>query len=86
MMGPMMGGWGGVWGILGWLWMIIGWLVPIAIIVGIVYLLLGRSAGGRFPVGGGMAETALDILKKRYARGEINSEEFQRMKHELRED
>ena len=30
-------------------------------------------------------ETAEDILKKRYARGEISQEEFARMKKEIRE-
>ncbi len=30
-------------------------------------------------------ETALDILKKRYARGEINKEEYDKIKKDLQE-
>ena len=29
------------------------------------------------------SETALEILKKRYARGDISNEEYEQMKHEL---
>jgi putative membrane protein len=33
----------------------------------------------------GYHETPLDILKKRYARGTITKEEYERMKEELKE-
>jgi len=54
------------------------WIVFI-IIIGLLALYLFRS--GR--LGGGPAETPLDILKKRYARGDISKEEFDRMRKEL---
>lgn len=40
----------------------------------------GGLAGGR---GGGEGESVLEILNRRYARGEINREEFERMKRDL---
>lgn len=77
MMGPwMMGGFGG--------W----WFMPIIMIVfwglvvwGIVALVRGLSTGS----GGSsmQADPALEILKKRYARGEINKEEFEEKKKDL---
>jgi putative membrane protein len=33
----------------------------------------------------GVQESALDILKKRYARGELTREEFERMKQEIKD-
>ncbi|MDA0999034.1 MAG: SHOCT domain-containing protein [bacterium] len=56
--------------------MIVFWLV---VIVGAVALIRWVFISGRNGQAGGSpaAETAADILKKRYARGEINKEEFE---------
>jgi putative membrane protein len=55
-------------------------VVPSVVVLGIVYL-VKSFAGGRK---GAMKEgTALDILKRRYARGELSKEEFERMKEDL---
>ena len=69
-------GWGMGFG-LGWILMILFWAL---VILGIVYLVkvIARSAKK-----GEKAESSLDILKKRYARGEINKEEFEKMKDDL---
>ncbi len=71
----MMDGYGGVFMMLLWALLIVG------IVLLIVWLV--RQSGSR---GGGSddrVETALDILKKRYAKGEIGKEEFEQMKREL---
>ncbi|MGE5237823.1 MAG: SHOCT domain-containing protein [Chloroflexota bacterium] len=73
------------WGDYGWGWgmgfggvfMIIFWIL---VILGILYV-VKSIAGGRKE--GMKEETALDILKKRYAKGEIAKEEFERMKDDL---
>ena len=77
--GGMMGGWGWGFGILAMLF----WLALIVLVVVVIWRLLERRGGegrGR-PVG---PDTALDIIQKRYARGEIDREEFERMKRDLR--
>lgn len=68
------------WGIglgFGWILMVLFWVL---LILGIVYL-VKMIAGGTKK--GEATETALDILKKRYARGEINKEEFEKIKDDL---
>jgi putative membrane protein len=79
--GPGMMGWG--YG-MGWFGMILMGLFWIAIIVGIIFLIkwLFVSAGTK-SYGGDSGDSALEILKKRYARGEINKEEFEQKKRDL---
>lgn len=62
------------------LWMVLAMLSWLALIVGIVLLVVW--AVRKFGTGAGKAaeESALDILKKRYARGEISREEFEEKK------
>lgn len=73
------GGWGSGWGVFGFLFMVVFWVL---IIVGVVFLIRWLVAESRpQPSGGG--ETALDILKKRYARGEIDQQEFEAKKRDL---
>jgi putative membrane protein len=69
-------GWGMVFG-LGWLAMIIFLVLPVLGIIFLVKLIAGS------PKKGDKEETAIDILKKRYAKGEISKEEFDRIKNDL---
>jgi len=80
-----MGGYGYGWD-GGWLGMGIGMigmlLFWVLIILGIVVLVkwLARSLSS---AGAPPAKTALDIVKERYARGEIDKEEFEQKKRDL---
>lgn len=58
------------------------WLVLIIIVGVIIYYVLERQKRGDSD-GASTRETPLDILKKRYARGEISKAEFDRMKDDL---
>ena len=96
MMGPgMMGGywapgsqpagWSWGWGLamgFGMLAMLAFWG---ALIVGVVLLVrwLITATGGSGGSGARAEETALDVLKRRYAAGEITAEEYARMRQEL---
>jgi len=60
---------------------IVRWLLLLVLVVVVVYFLVrGSGAGGSRPTPN---ETPLDILKKRYARGEITKEQFDEMKKDL---
>ena len=66
----------------GMMWMMLCVFFGIILLAGVVLLILWaiNSAGkGRSQAG----EAAIDILKKRYASGEITREEFERMKHDI---
>ena len=60
-------------------------IIGIMIILVFAFWLIFRRRGFRPPCGPfpGQEETALDILKKRYAKGEITKEEFARMKKDI---
>ncbi|MBW1609114.1 MAG: SHOCT domain-containing protein [Deltaproteobacteria bacterium] len=76
----MMGDWG-----MGWFGMIFMLLFWGLIIVGLVFLIrwLIQATGDRSHSGVSMGSTAMDILKERYAEGEINRDEFESMKKDL---
>jgi putative membrane protein len=70
-------GWGGMW--FGWIF----WLAILAIIIWIgvtVTRNLKKSGSTQDPT---QTESPLDILKKRYAKGEISREEFEQMKKDI---
>jgi putative membrane protein len=76
--GDWMYGYGMGWGWFGPVLIIVFWGLVIA---GIVYL-VKVLAGGRSSTFS-KEETAIDVLKKRYARGEIDAEEFAKKKKDL---
>ncbi|MFQ5741481.1 MAG: SHOCT domain-containing protein [Acidobacteriota bacterium] len=82
MPGGMWGGqgwWGLGYGPVGWMIMLLFWGL---IVVGVVLLLRWLLEQTR-PRGGSSGESALEILKKRYAKGEIDKEEFEAKKRDL---
>ena len=75
-----------MWGDAGWGWgmgfgmisMVLSWILVILGIVVLVRWVGGSSASGTPP-----SKTALDILNERYARGEIEKQEFEEKKRVL---
>jgi len=55
------------------------------VIGGIIALIVGASRNRTAPVAPPAPETPLDILKRRYAAGEINKEQYDEMKRTLSE-
>ncbi len=76
-MGSMGWGWGR--GMLGAVHMVLWWVLIVLGIAVLVKWLFGSPRGGDRSSGRG----ALDILKERYARGEIDKDEFEQKRRDL---
>lgn len=75
--GAQMGAWGWIGGIM----MILFWvLIVVGLVVLIRFLLAKTGSDGS---GSTQSRSALDILKERYAKGEIDKAEFEQKKRDL---
>lgn len=77
--GGMMDGWGMMSPVM-WIFMLLLWGFAIFGLICAVRRLVGRGQAGGGKL---LPETALELLKRRYAKGEIGKEEFERMKKDL---
>ena len=62
---------------MGYGWIV--WLIIIAVIIWVIFQFKGDSRGHYYK----SSESPLDILKKRFANGEINKDKFEKMKKDL---
>ena len=69
----MDGMFGGMW--FGWIF----WIFLLVVIIWVVSQLLNKNQNST----NYKSESAMDILKKRYAKGEITKAEFEQMKNDL---
>ncbi|KKW33138.1 MAG: hypothetical protein UY76_C0008G0011 [Candidatus Uhrbacteria bacterium GW2011_GWA2_52_8d] len=87
MMSMMTGGWSSPLGFnqsntfmmsFGWIFMVLWWVLIIAGIVALIKWFMTQSPGT-----GHHKQSSLEILKERYARGEVDKKEFEEMKKNL---
>jgi len=67
----------------GGMWMFFHFLFWLLVVIGVILLIVWAVRRTSRQEHRWDEETALDILKKRYARGEINKEEYETMKKDL---
>jgi putative membrane protein len=78
----MMYGWGWGYGIGGFIWSIVWMAIEIGLIVAAIYLIISLFRGTK---NRNKERDAIEILKERYARGEISEEEYLERKKRLEE-
>jgi len=61
----------------GWFGMGLWWIVIVAVVVWLAWM-FGRGGGSAV-----RGESALELLKKRYARGEIGRDEYEQKKRDI---
>jgi putative membrane protein len=66
----------GWWMAFGGLWVVVFWGVCIALVIWGVHRLTRRNDSSQ-------RQSPLDLAKERYAKGEINHEEFEKIKKDL---
>jgi putative membrane protein len=59
------------------------WIVILAAVVAGIAWLVRSVAGARAPPAGGHHSAGLDVLEERYARGEINRDEYLQKKRDI---
>jgi putative membrane protein len=59
------------------------WIIWLILIIGLVYIIKGITSGNASGDPGSYQESPREILDKRLARGEIDSEEYARLREEL---
>ena len=74
-MGVYGGGWGMGFGMIG--------MMLFCVLIIVVIVVLVRWTSGSGPHSRTHSKSALDVLKERYARGEIDKQEFEEKKHDL---
>lgn len=85
-------GMGGGMGWMMWLIMILFWLLILVALAGGVYWLFSRLFGtnssnsSKSEPGAGNPSEALSVLNERYARGEIDDEEYSRRKKNIKDE
>ncbi len=82
----MMGGWGyGGYGGYGFgvLHMVFWVVILIAVVVGIVWLVRSMTSAGAHDALPARRSAGIDVLEERYARGEINRDEYLQKKRDI---